>query len=113
MLIDIGSAKPGVGELVERYNNMFTFSVSRLIFMLLMMTYFFGCLFYMCSRYFSNKIDVVSQQTFITANQLNDPTYDGYNLITISYFALTTLSTVGYGDFTPLTEMEMIITIFA
>ena len=113
MLIDIGSAKPGVGELVERYNNMFTFSVSRLIFMLLMMTYFFGCLFYMCSRYFSNKIDVFNQQTFITANHLNDPTYDGYNLITISYFALTTLSTVGYGDFTPLTEMEMIITIFA
>ena len=35
-----------------------------------------------------------------------------YALITVCYFALTTLSTVGYGDYGPVTQSEMLVTVF-
>jgi hypothetical protein len=33
-------------------------------------------------------------------------------MVIVSYFALTTLSTVGYGDYYPISTNEMIIAIF-
>lgn len=30
----------------------------------------------------------------------------------LCYYSLTTMSTVGYGDHTPVTELEMLMTIF-
>ena len=47
---------------------------------------------------------------FIEANGLLEID-DTAKLITVSYFALTTLSTVGYGDYGPLTQTEMIVTV--
>ena len=47
---------------------------------------------------------------FIESNGLLEVD-DTAKLITVSYFALTTLSTVGYGDYGPLTQTEMVVTV--
>lgn len=48
--------------------------------------------------------------TFITANDLDSENVTNTDRLIIScYFALTTLSTVGYGDYSPKSLVEMLI----
>lgn len=75
-----------------------------------MMSYFCACLFWIISSIANTSEDIEAMNTFKTSNDLTDKT-DVYNLILICYFALTTLSTVGYGDFSPISISEKLITI--
>ncbi len=44
---------------------------------------------------------------------MNKPEYTSFERLIIScYFILTTLSTVGYGDFSPKSNIEKVIAIF-
>ena len=93
---------PGIQDLSEIYSSIFIFKITRLILGLIFMSFFSACVFYIVSTLFDSE--------FIEENGIqliNDPS----KLITVSYFALTTLSTVGYGDLAPLSVPEMIITI--
>ena len=85
------------------------YKVFSLILLTIIITYFVGCTFYLISsiqndpNLFNMEID-----TYITANSLED--YDPiYRLITSCYFSITTLSTVGYGDLAPVSDVEKIV----
>ena len=70
-------------------------------------TYFLGCIWYIIS----NRLNPDStERTFITEFELGDET-DPRKLLLSSYFCLTTLSTVGYGDFYPISNIERLYTI--
>lgn len=113
VLVDISPVKPSIQQLIERDNVMFVYSVFRLTFIILMMTYFFGCVFFLFSKYLNGQDAIEAGNTFITANGLGDERPETESLIVVTYFALTTLSTVGYGDYSPVSDQEMLLTICA
>jgi len=58
----------------------------------------------------SNHEDVVN---FLHNEKWEMTDHDTYrNLIISMYFGLTSLSTTGFGDFHPITELEMLVCIF-
>jgi len=65
------------------------------------MVYFIGSIYYLISNVGNTSEDQLSGNTFIISNSLIDKeAFD--KLITCCYFALTMLSTVGYGDLYPI-----------
>jgi len=84
------------------------YSVFRLILLTVIITYFIGCFFYLWSGLFRDEDD---QKNFIDTYDLKD-TSGPYRMITSCYFSITTLSTVGYGDLSPKSNIEMVLGIF-
>jgi fatty acid desaturase len=82
---------------------MYVYKIFRLIIIAIIITYFIGCFWY----FYCN---VEEEVTFITMNQL-DKKDDMYKLIVSCYYALTTLSTVGYGDYYPVSSRERIVAV--
>ncbi len=77
------------------------YKVGRLIMLTLIIIYFIGCFFYLFSDLQTKHFDYTGQ-TFITFNNLDGDEKDSiYDLISVCYFAITTLTTVGYGDLIP------------
>ncbi|CAG9314758.1 unnamed protein product [Blepharisma stoltei] len=70
------------------------------------MTHFVACIWI-----FSAKLDSYSPRTWIVRNGLIDYPNSRIYLASI-YWAVTTLATVGFGDISPLTENEILITMF-
>lgn len=84
------------------------FKVIRLVILTVIITYFSGCLFY-----FVSSVQLDDTLTFLIDNDLNtQDTTDMYKFITVCYFSFATLSTVGYGDLYPISNVEKILTIF-
>ena len=85
------------------------YNVIRLILLTIIITYFTGAIFYL----FSDLIEEDGEENFRSYNNLItddsgaavDPSYQ---MITASYFSITTLSTVGYGDLWPVSNGEKI-----
>lgn len=87
---------------------MYSYKIFRLIIIAIIITYFVGCFWYLISEQLNSTDD-----TFITRFALDDPSKTNYDKLIMScYFALTTLSTVGYGDLYPVSRLEMIFGIF-
>jgi len=91
------------------------YKVFRLILGTIIITYFFGCSFYMLSSQqflFSSDETKQNSDTFLKKFDMID-TDDSENsfeyMIKSLYFAITTLSTVGYGDLYPISNFEKII----
>jgi hypothetical protein len=76
-----------------------------------MITYFIGCIVYFISNEFNNDHDVEELKTFNTVFDLYSYETNKERLIVCCYFALTMLSTVGYGDFYPISNLEMILAV--
>jgi len=93
-------------KIMIQYFLLYTYKVFRVIMIASIVTYFMGCIWYLFSNNANNTEDVIADGgIFITANGLVERSdYD--KLIISSYFALTTLSTVGYGDMGPVTTNE-------
>jgi len=87
------------------------YNMFRLIVIALIITYFIGCLVYFIGMELNSQEDIDNQNTFVLEFNISDDDLysDGSKLIIICYFALTTLSTVGYGDFYPISSLEMIL----
>lgn len=96
-------------KIVAQYMLLYVIKIIRLIFFAIIITYFIGCIWYwFCD---SQRLEGEnSEQTFIAYNNLDDYG-DGHKLIVSCYYALTTLSTVGYGDYYPISNMERIIAV--
>lgn len=73
-----------------------------------MITYFIGCIVYFISNEFNNETDIENENTFNTNFGLYNYESNKQRLITCCYFALTMLSTVGYGDYYPISKLEML-----
>ena len=92
-------------RIVAQYMLMYFYKIFRLIIIAIIITYFLGCLWY----FISNEVnsDSTSQTFAKTFGLVNES--DARKLIVSCYFALTTLSTVGYGDYYPLSNIERIV----
>ena len=122
---------------------MYSYKIFRLVIIVVMITYFIGCFWWLIVRQINTKADELAKNTFIHYNELdllfyssndtrclreiclNDATSPDCmpvewkkqncdadvltQAIIVCYFALTTLSTVGYGDLYPLSSREMIL----
>jgi hypothetical protein len=77
--------------------------MARLILIALMITYFIACIFY----FISVEVDQIDEDdkskendTFLNAYFVQRKIMEnGERFVILLYFALTTLSTVGYGDY--------------
>ena len=74
----------------------------RLIIIDVIITYFLGWFWYFVSDTFDSSN---SSRTFVKVFGLENES-DTRKLITSWYYALTTLTTVGYGDYYPISNME-------
>jgi hypothetical protein len=97
----------GDEKIETQYMLLYVYKIIRLIIIAIIITYFVGCFWWLfCSNYTSND----SENTFINYFNLND--LDEFYQLTIScYYALTTLSTVGYGDFYPVSNIERVVAV--
>ena len=84
------------------------FQVFRLILFILILSYFLGCLWFIMTKHTTDNED---EFTFYN-NYGMEEREPMDNLIIVVYFMFTTLSTVGFGDFNPKSEVERVITTF-
>ena len=81
------------------------FQVFRLILFILLLSYFLGTIWFIVSMHTSRDSTAF---TFYNEYALGDNT-NRQNLVIVMYFMFTTLSTVGFGDFHPKSEVERAI----
>lgn len=84
------------------------FQVFRLILFILILSYFLGCLWFIMTKHTTDNED---EFTFYNNYEMEERKPMD-NLIIVVYFMFTTLSTVGFGDFNPKSEVERVITTF-
>ena len=78
----------------------------RLVLMLSMCTFFLGCIWF----FISSTLHEEAEETWYKVFKLDEKElFD--QLITSLYFALTMLATVGYGDYFPISDLEMIFAV--
>lgn len=93
---------------MEQIKIVYFFRVIKLVVSCLILSYFLGTLWYIFTKRMSENQE---QFTFYNYYKLYDNT-DQQNLVLVVYFAFTTLSTVGFGDYAPRSSYERIVTTF-
>lgn len=95
-------------RIVAQYVLMYVYKIFRLIIIAIIIIYFTGCVWYLIVSSV-NTTDADIQASFIN-KYFETPgiTDNSDRLIATCYFAMVTLTTAGYGDFTPQTQNEMI-----
>ena len=99
-----------IEDVLRRDYILFFYNIFRLCTILVLLTYGFGCINFFMSEEGNSEEAKAEGKTFILANNLNE-TSDSTKLVVTCYFALTTLSTVGYGDYYPISTLEMLMTV--
>ena len=84
------------------------FQVLRLVITILILSYFLGTMWFIISKHTTNNED---EHTFYNVYSLYEKTKTE-NLSIVVYFMFTTLTTVGFGDFNPKSEIERTIMTF-
>lgn len=93
-------------EIIEIYNKLNFYKLLRLFIILTLFTYFLGCFWYLIS----SEQDQ-SEETWYNVFSLED--YNIINRLVVScYYTLTMLSTVGYGDMYPISNLEKVVAVF-
>lgn len=93
-------------KIVAQYMMLYVYKIFRLIIIAIIITYFIGCIWFLfCDIYNDSE-----PNSFIKKNEL-DKEDQTHQLIISCYYALTTLSTVGYGDYYPISNNERIIAV--
>ena len=72
--------------------------IVKLIILTIAMAYFLACFWFRVNTYYLTSIDT---EAFMASMELSDHDDKKTRLIRMCYYALTTLSTVGYGDYSP------------
>jgi len=94
-------------KIVAQYMLLYIYKIFRLIVIAIIITYFIGCFWW----YFCNsQKDLEGQSSFIKFHELDNKD-EIHQLVVSCYYALTTLSTVGYGDYYPISNLERIVAI--
>lgn len=84
------------------------FQVIRLIVFCLILSYFLGTGWFIITKHTTDSPD---EFTFYNDYEMGDKS-SWENLTIVVYFMFTTLSTVGFGDFNPKSEIERAIMTF-
>ena len=103
--------EPNDTAIAHEYFVMYIYNIFRLVIIAIMITYFIGCNVYFISNEFNSDENIENSQTFITSFALESYENNKHRLIICCYYALTMLSTVGYGDYYPISNLEMIMTV--
>ncbi|CAI2360541.1 unnamed protein product [Moneuplotes crassus] len=92
-------------RIVTQHMIMYCLKILRLVAVAIVITYFIGCFWF----FISNELHHAdNNKTFVKNFELDKE--DSFRQLVVScYFALTTLSTVGYGDYYPISNIERII----
>ena len=86
------------------------YKLLRLFVMLTLFTYFLGCFWYLISSE-QESDEVVMDETWYSTFNLEQ--YTIMNRLVVScYYTLTMLSTVGYGDMYPISNLEKLVAVF-
>lgn len=89
----------------------YVFRIARLIIIILTLSYFLGCFWYFITWQTSGQYKDARDDNFYLYNGLDEKS-SMYNMFAVSYFSFTTLSTVGFGDFHPRSDIERILAWF-
>lgn len=99
-------------KIMDQIYIMYIFRVFRLVLFILILSYFLGTFWYIVTKHTTDHTKEREDEfTFYNTYALYEKT-DWQNLIIVVYFAFTTLSTVGFGDYNPKSEIERIVTTF-
>ena len=93
-------------QIMVQIKIMYAYRIFRLVTTILILAYFIGTLFFCLSKHTTYSED---DFTFYNEYGMAELT-DLENLIRMIYFAITTLTTIGFGDFNPKSEVERIAT---
>ena len=97
-------------QIIEIYNKLNMYKLLRLFVMLTLFTYFLGCFWYLISSE-QESDEVVMDETWYSTFNLEQ--YTIMNRLVVScYYTLTMLSTVGYGDMYPISNLEKLVAVF-
>jgi hypothetical protein len=107
-LIDIILSNSKNRNLNILHHIKYAFKICRLIIIAITLTYFVGCFWFL----FCNRISKSQHKdNFIDYYDLDDKSlYE--RLVLSSYYAISTLTTVGYGDYIPRNNLERLFSIF-
>lgn len=100
-----------IESIINLYNSVFMYQLFRILILLVLFTYFLACFWYLMA--WSQESPVVGDgatwyTTFIEGND-----YDKTDKLIVSlYYSLTMLSTVGYGDLYPISNLEKVVGVF-
>ena len=95
-------------KIMQQIFIIYLFKVFRMIMFSLVLAYFIGTFWYMISKHTTHS---PYEYTFFNEFGLAERD-DWENLLLVMYFSFTTLSTVGFGDFHPKSEVERVVTTF-
>jgi hypothetical protein len=94
-------------QVESQYLILYAYKILRLLLIDFIITYFLGVLMYIVSNELNPKD---ASMTFIEAFKLRELSeYD--RVVVCMYFILTTITTVGYGDFYPMSAIERVYVI--
>lgn len=95
------------------------FAVVRLMLLTIIITYFTGCAFYFVAAIpfnleldSPNFIGELLKLKEVSPLWKEEDDIEFYDFITVTYFSITTLSTVGFGDAVAKTNIEKIVAMF-
>ncbi|OMJ93516.1 hypothetical protein SteCoe_3492 [Stentor coeruleus] len=97
-------------SVLNKLVDFFQLNARVLKFAQFLLTMFFFVHFIGCLWYFSALIDEFSPDTWVARNNMTDMN-KGSLYLTCIYWAITTITTVGYGDITAKTDLEKVIAI--
>ena len=81
---------------------------------MVLMIYGVACIYFLAASVMHTETKKESNSdddTFLSVYGFSDYD-DSYSLVVMMYYSLTILSTVGYGDYFPISPEEMILTVF-
>ena len=87
---------------------MHAFRIIKLMTMIFILAYFVGIFWFIYTRLNTHSED---EYTFYNEYDIGERT-NGQSLVIMVYFAFTTLTTVGFGDYNPKSEMERVLCAF-
>ena len=93
-------------KIMLQYLVMYAFKIARLFILAIIITYFCGCIWYIVIRTYKSKED----ETFWYEFNMEEKSI-GDRLIVCWYYSMTTLTTVGYGDYYPKSNTEIFVAV--
>ena len=90
----------------------YLFKTLKLLIVIFLLSYFLGIIYYIICDLVREHADGGYDNDFIKAFMTDPPKSNKDRMIAVTYFAFTTLSTVGFGDLAPKNEVEYLVTAF-